>query len=162
MDKESFEDPEVAKLLNKNFVAIKVDREERPDIDEQYMLASQFMTGRGGWPSSVWLTPDGKPWMAGTYFSKPKFMSMLTQLADIWKTRRAEVNQQAASLAKAIAKAGDAPATRGVELTPALVDGAVVQIASRFDPHDGGLRRHAKIPSAWGVATAHPPVSRQG
>ena len=111
MEKQSFEDPEVAKLMNEHFVAIKVDREERPDVDEQYMLATQLVTGRGGWPNSVWLTPEGKPWMAGTYFPKPQFMSALTQLADIWKKRRGDVNKQADALATAIAEAGNPDAS---------------------------------------------------
>ncbi len=68
MERESFEREDVAEILNANFVPIKVDREERPDLDEIYMTATQLFSGRGGWPNSVWLTPDGRPWYAGTYF----------------------------------------------------------------------------------------------
>ncbi len=146
MEKESFEDAKVAKLLNDNFVAIKVDREERPDIDEQYMLATQLITGGGGWPNTVWLTPDGKPWMAGTYFPKPQLISALTQLAGVWKNRRAEANQQADALAKAIADAGNAPSLANVELTPQLVEHAAAQLASRFDPQYGGFGGAPKFP----------------
>lgn len=152
MEKESFEDMEVAKLMNGNFVAIKVDREERPDIDEQYMLATQLVTGRGGWPNTLFLTPDGKPWMAGTYFPKPQLLSVLTQLADIWKNRRPEVDQQANLLAKAIADAGHATAPTGVEPTAELVDQAARQLMSRFDPRAGGLGGAPKFPPHGALA----------
>ena len=88
MEAESFESGDVAGILNENFVAIKVDREERPDLDEIYMTATQLFAGRGGWPNSVWLTPDGRPWYAGTYFPPedrqglPGFKGVLTQLAE--------------------------------------------------------------------------------
>ena len=81
MERQSFETEEVAKILNEHFIAIKVDREERPDIDAQYMLATQLVIGRGGWPNSLWLTPDGRPWMAGTYFPKARFIRILRTLA---------------------------------------------------------------------------------
>lgn len=152
MEKESFEDAEVAKLMNGNFVAIKVDREERPDIDEQYMLATQLVTGRGGWPNTLFLTPDGQPWMAGTYFPKPQLLSVLTRLADIWKNRRAEVDQQAGLLAKAIADAGRAPAPTGVEPTAQLVDQAARQLMSRFDPRAGGFGGAPKFPPHGALA----------
>lgn len=149
MEKESFEDPEVAKLMNEHFVSIKVDREERPDVDEQYMLATQLVTGRGGWPNSVWLTPDGKPWMAGTYFPKPQFMSALTQLADVWKTRRADADKQADALAAAIAEAGNATALTGgasSELRPEIIGRAVSSLTSRFEPRYGGFGPEPKFP----------------
>ena len=136
MEKSSFEDSEVAKLLNEDFVAIKVDREERPDIDEQYMLATQLVTGRGGWPNSVWLTPDRKPWMAGTYFPKPEFMSALRQLAEIWKRRRAEVNPQADSLAQAIAD---------VLAKPTTLKGQLEYASARAQAHYGVAQMLNKI-----------------
>ena len=146
MEQESFEDAEVAKLMNEHFVAIKVDREERPDIDEQYMLATQLVTGRGGWPNTLWLTPDGKPWMSGTYFPKPQLLSALTQLAETWKSRRVEVDQQATGLAKAVAEAENTPAPAGVELTLKLVDQGTAQLMSRFDPRNGGFGGAPKFP----------------
>jgi len=147
MEKESFENVEVAKILNDHFVAIKVDREERPDIDEQYMLATQLMHQRGGWPNSVWLTPEGKPWMAGTYFPKPQFISALTQLADIWQTRRVDVNRQADALAQQIALiGGGVPAGEGGELTPQRLDRAVTGLTDRFDPRNGGFGGAPKFP----------------
>jgi len=149
MEKQSFEDEEVAAVLNEHFVAIKVDREERPDLDEQYMLATQLVTGRGGWPNSVWLTPDGKPWMAGTYFPKPQFISVLTRLDDFWKNHRDEANQQADALASAITEAGNATALAGGsigELKPELIDRAVETLASRFEPRYGGFGTAPKFP----------------
>jgi len=147
MEKESFENPEVAKILNDNFIAIKVDREERPDIDKQYMLATQLMTRRGGWPNSVWLTSRGKPWMAGTYFPKPQFMAALNQLAKIWKTGRADVERQADALVAAIDQiGGNTAAVQRGELTPQLVDQAVGNLVANFDPHQGGFGGAPKFP----------------
>ena len=100
MERESFEDAGTAALMNEHFVSIKVDREERPDIDSIYMDAVQAMTGHGGWPLTAFLTPDGKPFYAGTYFPNedrhgiPSFRKVLTAIADTWKNRRAEVEQQ--------------------------------------------------------------------
>src|SRR5436190_15628388 len=100
MERESFEDEETAKLLNDHFVPVKVDREERPDVDSIYMDAVQAMTGGGGWPMSVWLTPDGKPFYAGTYFPSearhglPSFRQILAGLAEAWATRRDEIEAQ--------------------------------------------------------------------
>jgi len=149
MEQQSFEDEEVAALMNEHFVAIKVDREERPDVDEQYMLATQLVAGRGGWPNSVWLTPAGKPWMAGTYFPKPQFVSVLTQLAEVWRTRRTEVDEQAARLATAIAAAGNATALAGGaggELKGEIIDRAVAALLARFEPRDGGFGPAPKFP----------------
>jgi len=146
MEKESFEDEEVAKILNEHYVSIKVDREERPDIDEQYMLATQLINQRGGWPNSVWLTPEGKPWMAGTYFPKEQFMTILNQLADVWENRRADVENQADQLSDAIAQAGGATVSEDVELTKDLVDQAVNRLSGRFDPSNGGFGRAPKFP----------------
>jgi len=146
MEKESFEDPEVAEILNEHYVAIKVDREERPDVDEQYMLATQLMTGRGGWPNSLWLTPDGSPWMAGTYFPKQQFMGALSQLADIWENRRDEVDAQARQLASAIESAGGFTGSPGGELTLEQVDQAVAQLVARFDRVYAGFGPAPKFP----------------
>ncbi|HEY5552647.1 MAG TPA: DUF255 domain-containing protein, partial [Opitutaceae bacterium] len=149
MEKQSFEDEEVAKIMNEHFVAIKVDREERPDIDEQYMLATQLATGRGGWPNSVWLTPDRKPWMAGTYFPKPQFVRILTQLAGAWKTRRAEIEEQAGIFVAAIAEAGDPKALApgaGGSLDEGVVARAAATFAEQFDPIYGGFGSAPKFP----------------
>src|SRR3990170_3154139 len=91
MAHESFEDEGVGELINENFVAIKVDREERPDVDAVYMQATQAMTGRGGWPMSCFLTPDGKPFLCGTYYPRDGFLQLLAAVDETWRTRRAEV-----------------------------------------------------------------------
>ncbi|HDL65254.1 MAG TPA: thioredoxin domain-containing protein, partial [Proteobacteria bacterium] len=108
MAHESFEDPAVAEILNRSFIPIKVDREERPEIDEIYMKATQLMTGSGGWPNSLFLTPEGKPFYAGTYFppedrfGRPGFTSILNQLSSIWRERRGEAEEQAGRIWEAM------------------------------------------------------------
>lgn len=91
MERESFEDEEVARLMNEVFVSIKVDREERPDVDHIYMTVTQAMTGSGGWPMTVMLTPDRKPFFAGTYFPKATLVNLVRQVRDRWQDKRAEL-----------------------------------------------------------------------
>nr|WP_161501254.1 DUF255 domain-containing protein [Rhodopirellula sp. SM50] len=146
MEVESFEDAEVAAVINQYFVAVKVDREERPDIDEQYMLATQMMTGRGGWPNSVWLTPDGKPWMAGTYFPKPTFISVLKQINEFWVNRRDDVNRQADALADAAKRSSTTAAIQAVPLSLQLVDQACAKLLGQFDAQNGGFGGAPKFP----------------
>jgi len=146
MEVESFEDTEVAAVINEHFVAIKVDREERPDIDEQYMFATQLMTQRAGWPNSVWLTPEGKPWMAGTYFPKQQFVELLEQLAGAWQKQREEVDVQADSFAKAVEQMSQPDLGKVLQLSPQLCENAVTQILSRFDAEHGGFGRAPKFP----------------
>ncbi len=114
MERESFEDEEIAVLMNKHFVCIKVDREERPDLDAIYMTATQLLTGSGGWPMSLWLTPDLKPFHAGTYFppddrygpnGPPGFKRLLKTLAEVWKDQRQNTLRQADRLAEAVSQA---------------------------------------------------------
>src|SRR6266446_1296309 len=108
MEHESFEDPEVAQLLNEHFVSIKVDREERPDIDQIYMTAVQLMTGQGGWPMSMFLTPDLKPFFGGTYFppedkyGRPGFKRILQSIVQLWQSDRQKLLQSASQLTKEI------------------------------------------------------------
>src|SRR5438132_3323408 len=108
MEHESFEDPETARLLNEHFVCVKVDREERPDVDQIYMQAVQSMTGHGGWPMTVFLTADGEPFYGGTYFPRvgrpgmPSFTDLLRAIDDAWRTRRDELLAQASSMSDAI------------------------------------------------------------
>ncbi|WP_163981336.1 DUF255 domain-containing protein [Roseiconus lacunae] len=146
MEKESFEDPDVAKVINEHFIAIKVDREERPDIDEQYMLATQLLTSRGGWPNSVWLTPDGDPWMAGTYFPKQRFIVVLEQLQNFWVNRRDDVNRQAESIVRATEQAGSPSVTETVELSLEMVEQATDEFLSQFDDVHGGFGGAPKFP----------------
>src|SRR5207302_8382637 len=104
MEHESFEDPEIGNILNEYFISIKVDREERPDLDQIYMTAVQLLTQRGGWPMSVFLTPDLKPFYGGTYFppdnryGRPSFMEVLTAVVSAWETKREAVGDAAQQL----------------------------------------------------------------
>ncbi|MCD6022997.1 MAG: hypothetical protein K0R20_2707, partial [Actinomycetia bacterium] len=114
MERESFEDAETAAYLNANFVSIKVDREERPDLDAIYMDAVQSMTGQGGWPLSAFLTPDGRPFFAGTYFPKesihgtPSFRQVLEAIAEAWRDRREDVERQGSRVVDAISRTASA------------------------------------------------------
>ncbi len=164
MAHESFEDPVSAAALNASFVAIKVDREERPDVDAVYMEAVQAMTGSGGWPMSVFLTPDRRPFFGGTYFppvdrpGMPSFRSVLTALTDVWHNRRQEVEEQADELSRAIASrsviqvppGADSPfgvdrADRGSRRSDLLAS-ADQELARRFDPEWGGFGGAPKFP----------------
>ena len=116
MERESFEDPDTAALMNEHFVTIKVDREERPDVDAIYMDAVQAMTGSGGWPMTVFLTPDGEPFYGGTYFpdddrhGMPSFRQVLAAVAEAWRDRRDEVAEPGPRARRARSPAGRAPA----------------------------------------------------
>src|SRR5206468_489835 len=104
MEHESFEDDSVAKIMNDNFICIKVDREERPDIDQVYMHAVQTMTGSGGWPLNCFALPGGQPVYGGTYFQKQQWKSVLQQLADAWKKDTARLQSYASELTAGIKK----------------------------------------------------------
>ncbi len=159
MEHESFENEVIAKLINKDFIAIKVDREERPDLDAIYMDAVQMLTGSGGWPLSVFLTPNLKPFYGGTYFppkdmyGRPGFISVLAQISTAWKTRRDEIEKSADSLTEAV-RIGAVPAhndavkTSGKELTRV----AVSQWMRSFDHEWGGFGGAPKFPSTGAIA----------
>ncbi|MGB7508463.1 MAG: thioredoxin domain-containing protein, partial [Mycobacterium sp.] len=100
MAHESFEDGEVAEVMNTDFVCIKVDREERPDLDAVYMNATVALTGQGGWPMTCFLTPDGRPFFCGTYYPKPSFLALLAAVTETWRTRRAEVEDTSDRIAE--------------------------------------------------------------
>jgi hypothetical protein len=149
MAHESFEDPETAAYMNEHFVNVKVDREERPDVDRIYMDAVQAMSGRGGWPMTVFLTPDGGPFFAGTYFPKervhglPSFLDVLAGVSNAWQTNRAELDEQAERLTEAVSAAlpvaDDLPAA-------ADVDRAIDSLAASFDQEHGGFGGAPKFP----------------
>ena len=151
MAHESFEDPETARILNRNFIPIKVDREERPEIDDLYMKATQLMTGSGGWPNSVFLTPEGKPWFAGTYFppedrfGRPGFKTLLTELASVWKERRGKVENQADKIWEAIEKISRSAPSSSLPGQD-TVDLAVKQFRRSFDSRWGGFGSAPKFP----------------
>ena len=109
MEEESFEDPEVARIMNENFIAIKVDREERPDVDNIYMNAAQLMTGGGGWPLNILALPDGKPYYAGTYFPKDDWLKVLKHYVDLYKNDLAAIKKQAKKVTQGINSLDEVP-----------------------------------------------------
>ena len=153
MEHESFEDEETARLMNENFVPVKVDREERPDVDGLYMEAVTAMTGHGGWPMTVALTPDGKPFWGGTYFppeprfNMPSFRQVLVALAEAYRSRRGDLERQATRLVEAIEEASARrPSTE--PLTTSLLSGAVRGLERQFDEAYGGFGGAPKFPPA--------------
>ncbi len=152
MERESFEDPETAALMNEKFVNVKVDREERPDVDSVYMAATQALTGRGGWPMTVFITADGVPFLAGTYFppeprhGMPSFRQVLDQVHQLWTTRRQDLLAQGQRLVEAIQKAS--PRASHDPLGGNLLVGAAAQIMSSFDKVNGGFGSAPKFPQA--------------
>ena len=141
MERESFTNPEIAKALNAGFVAIKVDREERPDVDQVYMTAVQAVSGSGGWPMSVFLLPDGRPFFGGTYFKPDDFAGLLKGVGDAWRDHRAEIEKDAENLTDAVKKisAGTARGPGAIPLTRELARGGRVALAGQFDPEFGGF-----------------------
>ncbi|MBI3317784.1 MAG: thioredoxin domain-containing protein [Candidatus Omnitrophica bacterium] len=151
MERESFSDPSVARVLNEHFVAIKVDREERPDVDQLYMQAVVALSGQGGWPANLFLTPTRKPFYAGTYFppedrwGRPGLKSVLLGIAQAWKSRRQELLQTADHLTRDLEAA--AAASRGsVSLTPQILREAASHFSSVFDERYGGFGSAPKFP----------------
>jgi uncharacterized protein YyaL (SSP411 family) len=152
MEHESFENEEVARILNEHFVSIKVDREERPDLDQIYMLSVQLLNhGQGGWPMSVFLMPDLKPFFGGTYFppddryGRPGFKRVLWSIAEWWRNRRTEINEMSAQVTERIQSLGRLEPAAG-ELNPALLQRAVDHLARVFDPVNGGFGSAPKFP----------------
>lgn len=146
MERESFEDNDVADILNELFVSVKVDREERPDVDDVYMLATQLMTGNGGWPMSVFITPDGKPLFAGTYFPKAHFVALLTQISGAYANRRAELAAAADRFTEQLKQATLVQMAPGPVPTEQVVREAVATLESRFDAQNGGFSDRPKFP----------------
>ena len=152
MAHESFEDADVAALMNQHFVCIKVDREERPDLDQIYQTALQMLSQRGGgWPLTMFLAPDGTPFFGGTYFPKqsrynlPGFTQLLESVAHAWQTQRADIVEQNASMRAALAETDALTAAEG-ELDPAPIQAAITGIQQGFDPVHGGFSRAPKFP----------------
>ncbi|MGV9764448.1 thioredoxin domain-containing protein [Micromonospora tulbaghiae] len=145
MAHESFENEAVARLMNDDFVCVKVDREERPDVDAVYMTATQAMTGQGGWPMTVFATPDGTPFFCGTYFPRANFIRLLGSVATAWRDQRDAVLRQGAAVVEAI---GGAQAVGGVTapLTAELLDAAAGQLAQEYDETNGGFGGAPKFP----------------
>jgi uncharacterized protein len=151
MDRESYEDPTLAAIVNEHFVAIKVDRDERPDVDSRYQAAVSAISGQGGWPLTAFLTPDGRPYFGGTYFprddryGRPGFDRVLLTMADVWKTRREEALESADSVFAAI-EHGETFAGRAGSLSVEIVDKMVESAVKQFDPRHGGFGSQPKFP----------------
>ena len=152
MAHESFEDNATAEIMNREFVNIKVDREERPDVDRVYMTFVQATTGGGGWPMSVWLTPELKPFVGGTYFppedryGQPGFKKVLERIAAAWKQDQAKIAEQGTRIIEALAEAASNQAADSGELGAATLDAAYQQIARSYDAHEGGFGGAPKFP----------------
>ena len=153
MEREVFENEHIAGLMNEGFVCVKVDREERPDVDEHYMTATQVLTGQGGWPMSVFLTPQGEPFFAGTYFpprdshGRPGFPSVLQSLSDAWRDNRGELTQTVDQLRGILQKLARPPAPEGdLTFDDDLLIGLVNRSIGDYDPQRGGFGTAPKFP----------------
>src|SRR5665213_127830 len=152
MERESFEDESIGKYLNEHFVSIKVDREERPDVDKIYMTFVQSTTGSGGWPLNVFLTPGLKPFFGGTYFppdaryDRPSFLQMLQQIAGLWRERKNEVVASADELHARLELITTRDAKENSPLTPQTLQRAAQMFKEAFDPVNGGFGNAPKFP----------------
>jgi hypothetical protein len=162
MEREAFSDLEIARLLGEHFVAIKVDREERPDLDDIYMTAVVAMTGSGGWPLSAFLTPDLKPFYGGTYFPKDRFREVLLSVAGAWRERRQEILASASRLHEAVRLRSLGPAAGAVAAASpdpaAALARAAAALKARFDRENGGFGGAPKFPphgALWLLLEAH-------
>jgi uncharacterized protein YyaL (SSP411 family) len=151
IDRESYENPEIAALINQNYVAVKVDRDERPDVDARYQAAISAISGQGGWPLTGFLTPEGRPFFGGTYFppedamGRPGFRRILTAVAEAYRSRRAEVDRSAETLANAVAQAEAARDAKGA-LSAQILEEMEDSIVRQFDMRNGGFGRAPKFP----------------
>jgi uncharacterized protein YyaL (SSP411 family) len=151
MDRESYDDPEIAQLVNERFVAVKVDRDERPDIDSRYQVAVSSISGQGGWPLTAFLTPDGKPFYGGTYFppndhyGRPSFKRVLLAISDAYREKNGEVVEQAKMVENALSQA-ESFAGRSSEFSPKVIDQIVESALKMFDPRNGGFGTAPKFP----------------
>ncbi len=146
MAHESFEDPDVAAATNADFVCIKVDREERPDLDAVYMNATVALTGQGGWPMTCFLTPDGRPFYCGTYYPKQQFLQLLAAITHTWDTKRPDVEQASEQITAELRRMASGLAVGGPDLSPSLCDHAVATILRDEDVERGGFGRAPKFP----------------
>ena len=156
MERESFDDPETARLMNEGFVNVKVDREERPDVDAIYMRAVQALSGSGGWPLTVFLTPEGQPFFGGTYYppeprhGMPSFRQVLAATREAWENRREDVQDAARQITEVLARSNvsgaGTPGTEAKKLDSDLLGRAVRSLLTHFDPVHGGFGRAPKFP----------------
>jgi uncharacterized protein YyaL (SSP411 family) len=156
IDRESYENSEIAKIINENFVAVKVDRDERPDVDARYQSAVSAISGQGGWPLTGFLLPNGKPFFGGTYFppedqmGRPGFRRLLLAVADSYRNKRADLVKAADHLADAVAQAEVFTGARA-EFDPGVVDAQITSVTQQFDIKNGGFGRAPKFPHASAV-----------
>ncbi len=157
MAHESFEDPETARILNENFISIKVDREERPDLDGIYMEAVVALTGQGGWPMSLFLTPEGQPFYGGTYFPSvrrfgmPSFKEVLTSIANVWKEDRANVMEVAGQVTQRLQESAKWEARAAGEITPESLQTAAQRLIQSYDWRNGGWGQAPKFPQPMAI-----------
>ena len=153
MDRESYEDAEIAEIINGHYIAVKVDRDERPDVDARYQAAVSAISGQGGWPLTAFLTPDGRPYFGGTFipredrYGRPGIKQVLLTLAHVWQERRDEALETATSVMAAI-EHNESFSGRGGELTLALVDKIAGSALGKFDPRNGGFGSQPKFPQS--------------
>src|SRR5499433_2130011 len=151
MDRESYDDPEIAEIVNQRFVAIKVDRDERPDIDSRYQVAVQAISGQGGWPLTAFLTPDGKPFYGGTYFppedhyGRPGFRRVLLSISDAYREKNADVVEQAGLVEGAI-KHSESFSGKTGDFSPRVIQEIVESALKMFDERNGGFGNAPKFP----------------
>jgi uncharacterized protein YyaL (SSP411 family) len=156
MEHESFENPAIAKLMNDHFINIKVDREERPDLDQVYMSAVQIMTGSGGWPLTVFLRPNGEPFYGGTYFppddryGRPGFSRLLANIAEAYRTRQKDIQENAQNLRQHLNQRMQAGRGTGA-IDAGVLDTAADALGSRFDPREGGFGSAPKFPASMSI-----------
>jgi uncharacterized protein YyaL (SSP411 family) len=150
MAHESFENPEVAAVMNSLFINIKVDREERPDVDAIYMDAVQALTGRGGWPMTVFLTPTGEPFYGGTYYPAPTFVKLMEAIDDVWKTRHEEVLQNVSALMEALSRTERLNPIESINPRE-LIGSTVTTLLTNVDSAWGGFGGAPKFPSTFGL-----------
>ena len=151
MDRESYDDPEVAAIVNENYIAVKVDRDERPDIDSRYQVAVASLSGQGGWPLTAFLTPDGKPFYGGTYFppadgyGRPSFKRVLLSIAAAYRDKNVDVMEQAQLVESAIARA-ESLSSGGGKVSASVIDAIIESARKMFDEVNGGFGNAPKFP----------------
>jgi uncharacterized protein len=151
MDRESYDNPEIAEIINQRFIAVKVDRDERPDIDSRYQVAVSSISQQGGWPLTAFLTPDGKPFYGGTYFppddqyGRPSFKRVLLSISNAYHEKNADVMEQAKMVESAIAHA-ESFAGKSADFSPAVIDAIVNSALKMYDPQNGGFGSAPKFP----------------
>ncbi len=153
MERESFENQDIATYLNEHFISIKVDREERPDVDKIYMTFVQATSGQGGWPLNVFLTPDRKPFFGGTYFppesrhGRPSFLQLLKQIAELWSTRREELTNSATDIHSQLERAGiGSEGISNMVMSATILSNAASKLKASYDPRHGGFGGTPKFP----------------